>query len=78
MKNEVLQAILQLKDYDDDPKLQSIRKLLEGAVNKDILDSLSCIAMVGEVLGYNTVQKLMEDVSKVVDKLEQGKSNWRK
>ena len=76
-KNEILETILDLKDYDD-PKLKQARMRLEHALNKKIIEELTSIAYVGQQLGYNSVQRLLKDVGDIVNQLEAGDFNWKK
>ena len=75
-RNVILECILDLKDYNE-PKLNKVRERLEDAVNEELLQSLTCIATVGKKLGYKTVQKLLKDVSEIVENLESGKTDWK-
>ncbi len=76
MKNEILESILDLKEFND-PKLKKVIDRLEHSVNEELLDSLKCITLISKRLGYGTVQKLLKDVSEIVDDLERGKPDWK-
>lgn len=73
MKSEILEAVLVLKEYENDPKLKGLKEDLEHAIKEELLGSLKNIQLVGSRLGYNIIQELLKDSQKIVKDLEEDK-----
>ncbi len=78
MQNEVLKAILVLKDYKDDKRLKDIKEDLQRSYNLYIIEMLSTISQYGKALGYKEVQELIKDSQEIINSLEKGQPNWSK
>ncbi len=77
MKTEIIESIIDLKDSKE-PQAVKVRERLEAALNKEILEYLKPIVVIGSRLGYGTVQKVIKDVGGVIHDLEAGSPNWTK